>query len=215
MNPATSTRNWTIGGTLVIIVVVALGLFLGVQPQLQLAQIAQRDLADVEAQNDLQRLELESLRQRFEALPEVRAELEAIRLSIPADASVETFTTELSGLVGVAGVTLQTFTTSTPVPFIASPQAAPLIPTEVDGLSFVVVPFQLTAVGPREGLVSLVSAIQNGQRLALVNRFAISNSGDDQTVGLDLSGLIYVYLDEPATIPADQVPVEPVPAPEA
>jgi Tfp pilus assembly protein PilO len=212
VNPAASTRNWSIGGAVVIIVVVALGFFLGVQPQLQAAQIAQRDLADVEAQNDLKRLELEALKQQFAALPEVQAKLDAIRLSVPADASIETFTTQLAALVAAAGVTLQTFSTTSPIPFVASDQAAPLIPTEVDGLSYVVVPFQLSAVGPREGLVSLVAAIQNGERLALVNRFAISNGGDDQTVGLDLSGLLYVYLDEPAT-PTEAAPVEPVPTP--
>jgi len=60
MNSASNSRYWTIGGILFIVVVLALGALLGVQPQLQAISVTQRDLADVEAQNQVQRAELEA-----------------------------------------------------------------------------------------------------------------------------------------------------------
>ncbi len=205
MNALSSTRNWTIGGVLVTIVVLLLGFFLGVQPQLQAVALAQRDLAGVEAQNQIQRAELETLRQQFELLPEIAAELEELRLSIPATSSVDEFTTQLSALLAATGVTLVTFTASDPAPFVASPGVAAQVPPGVDAGIFVAIPFQLSAVGPRDGIIAMISGLQDGRRLALVDQFTMLNAGDEGAVGVDLSGLLYVLLDEPvaAVLPAD------------
>jgi len=212
MNGLSSTRNWTIGGVLVTLVVLLLGFFLGVQPQLQAAAIAQRDLAGVEAQNQIQRTELEALRQQFELLPEIAAELQELRLSIPATSSIDEFTTQLSALLAATGVTLVTFTASNPAPFVASPGVEAQVPPGVDAGIFVTIPFQLSAVGPRDGIIAMISGLQDGRRLALVDQFTMLNAGDDGAVGVDLSGLLYVLLDEPAAtdVPADgTTPAEP------
>jgi len=213
MKAASNTRYWTIGGLLVTFVVLVLGFFLGVQPQLQAANIAERDLAEVEAQNQLQRIELQALKDQFEMLPEITAELDALRESIPATASIETFTTQLSALAAASGVTLVTVTASAGAPFIPAPQVEALLPPGVDGSTFVTIPFQLSAVGPRDGIIAFLAGIQNGLRLAAVDQFTMVNSGDEGAIAIDMSGLLYVLLDEPATFGAPDggtAPVEPV-----
>jgi Tfp pilus assembly protein PilO len=215
MNLASSTRTWTIGGVLAIVVVLALGFFLGIQPQLQAADLAQRQLIDVEAQNDLARLELEALKQQFELLPEITAELDALRLSIPATASIDEFTTQLAGQLAATGVTLVTFTASPGASFIPSPQVVERVPPGVDATNFVTIPFQLSAVGPRDGIIAFIAGIQDGRRLAVVDQFTMLNSGDFGAIAVDLSGLLYVLLDEPIVVggevPADgTTPTEPV-----
>ena len=213
MNAVSSARYWTIGGVLVIVVVLILGFFLGVQPQLQAAAIAQRNLSDVEAQNQLQRVELEALKQQFDQLPEITAELEELRLSIPGTASIDEFVTQLSGQLAAAGVTLVTFTASPGNPFVPSPQLVAVLPPGVNETNFVTIPFQLSAVGPRDGIIALIAGLQDGRRLALVDQFTLLNTTDDGLSAVDLSGLLYVLLDEPivAQVPVDgTVPVEPV-----
>ena len=213
MNPASSTRYWTIGGTLFIVLVLVLGGVLGVQPQLQAVSLAQRELADVEAQNQLQRVELEALKQQFELLPEVTAELETLRLSIPATASIDAFTTQLSAQLAATGVTLMTFTASPGAPFAPSPQLTAALPPGINDSNFVTIPFQLSAVGSRDGILAFIASLQDGRRLALVDQFTILNGGDTGAIALDLSGLLYVLLDEPivAQVPVDgTVPAAPV-----
>ena len=213
MNAASSNRYWTIGGTLVTVMVLALGFFLGVQPQLQTAAIAQRDLVDVQAQNQLQRAELEALKQQFELLPEITAELDALRFSIPDDAAIDEFTTQLSAQVASTGVTLVAFTAGSSAPFIATLQFEAFVPAGIDASNFVTIPFQLSAVGPRDGIIAFIAGLQDGRRLALVDQFTLLNSGDAGAIAVDLSGLLYVLLDEPivAELPVDgTVPVEPV-----
>jgi len=213
MNSASNSRYWTIGGILFIVVVLALGALLGVQPQLQAIAVTQRDLADVEAQNQLQRAELQALKQQFEQLPQITAELEELRKSIPATASIDEYTTELSGLVASSGVTLITFTASQPSSFLPSLQFAAQIPPGVNETNFVTIPFQLRAIGPRDGIISFIAGMQDGRRLALVDQLTMLNAGDTGTIAVDLSGLRYVLLDEPivAQVPVDgTVPVEPV-----
>jgi len=213
MNAVSSSRYWTIGGVLVIVVVLILGFFLGVQPQLQAAAIAQRDLSDVEAQNQLQRVELEALKQQFDQLPEISAELEELRLSVPGTASIDEFVTQLSGQLAATGVTLVTFTASPGAPFVPSAQLLAVLPLGINETNFVTIPFQLSIVGPRDGIIAVIAGLQDGRRLALVDQFTLLNSGDTGAIAVDLSGLLYVLLDEPivAQVPVDgAVPVEPV-----
>ncbi len=213
MNAVSSTRYWTIGGVLVIVVVLVLGFFLGVQPQLQAAAVSQRDLADVEAQNQLQRVELEALKQQFELLPEITAELEELRLSIAATASIDTFTTQLSSQLAATGVTLVNFTVSNGAPFVPAQQLQALVAPGVNASNFVTIPFQLSAVGPRDGIIAFIAGLQNGRRLALVDQFTMLSSGDAGAIAVDLSGLLYVLLDEPiaSEAPVDgTVPIESV-----
>jgi len=213
MNALSTTRNWTIGGVLLTIVVLVLGFFLGVQPQLQAAAIAQRDLAEVEATNQIQRAELEALKLQFEDLPEITAELEELRLSIPATSSLDKFTTQLAAQLAATGVTLVTFTATTGAAFVPSTQFAEFVPPGVDQTNFVTIAFQLSAVGSRDGIVAFIAGLQDGSRLVLVDQFTMLNSGDTGGVAVDLSGLLYALLDEPvlADQPADGTtpPAEP------
>lgn len=217
MNALSTTRNWTIGGVLVTVVVLLLGFFLGVQPQLQAAAIAQRDLAEVEATNQVQRAELEALKLQFKDLPEITAELDKLRLSIPATSSLDEFTTQLAGQIAATGVTLVTFTATTGAAFVPSAQFAGIVPPGVDQTNFATIAFQLSAVGSRDGIVAFIAGLQDGGRLVLVDQFTMLNSGDAGGVAVDLSGLLYVLLDEPvvADLPAGETtpPVEPVAPP--
>ncbi len=213
MNTSSTTRYWTIGGVLVIVVVLVLGFFLGVQPQLQAAQLAQRNLTDVRAQNQLERAELEALRQQFEMLPEITAERDALRLSVPSTAAIEDFTTQLSAQLAANGVTLVSFGASGASAFAPSPQLEGLVPLGINESNFVTIPFQFSVFGPRDGVIALIAGLQNGTRLALVDQFTLLNTTDAGLSAVDLSGLLYVLLDEPivAQVPVDgTVPEEPV-----
>lgn len=83
--------------------IVALGWFLGVQPRLADASAAEVERSNVAATNAGLELQLAQLKEEYEQIDELRADVAELRASIPADADYSGFVAELNGLAGATG----------------------------------------------------------------------------------------------------------------
>ncbi|PZE37664.1 type 4a pilus biogenesis protein PilO [Curtobacterium sp. MCPF17_031] len=106
-----------------MVLVVAGGFFLAVQPQLTQANAAHEQRSTVEENNAASRQELDRLRKQAEKLPDMQARLAQLSSSVPDSADVSGFIDELDRVAQEAGVNIASYTTSDAVPY-APPAAA-------------------------------------------------------------------------------------------
>lgn len=203
-----SNRIWNIVGALVIVAALVGGWFLGVSPQLDALNRANSDREQLVERNNLAELEIAALKAEFERLPELQAELAEVRKSIPPVSNLETFSAEIRQKEIASGATVLAISFGTAEPFVPLGDFASLVPPSVDLAKFVVVPFTVSAGGSRDALTALVEGIQNTPRLAVANSVVVAGEGDDW--GLDISGVVYVLLEETVAIQPEPVPTEPV-----
>jgi Tfp pilus assembly protein PilO len=85
------------------VVVLALGFVLGVQPQLTAASTASEQKASVDQQNATLSTGLATLEADSEKLPALKSELTELRTSVPSQATMPAFLSEISELAGAAG----------------------------------------------------------------------------------------------------------------
>jgi Tfp pilus assembly protein PilO len=90
-----SNRIWMIGAALAAIGIVLLGWFLGVQPQIAAGVDSNSKRADVDAQNVVQRQELDTLKKQFASIDALDQELAQLRVSLPPDAAIAALIGEL------------------------------------------------------------------------------------------------------------------------
>ena len=93
-------RLWTIGALLAMVAVVALGWFLGIQPQLASASTASQNLATTQTQNAASSASLAKLKSDFEGIANLKQNLAALRDSVPSSAQISALVTELDSLAG-------------------------------------------------------------------------------------------------------------------
>jgi len=191
------TRLWAVISALLIVVVGALGYFVGVQPQLAATSTANESRVGVENQNALHEITLIRLRADAENLPALQAALAQARVSVPVQANLSTFLQQLSDLAAGAGVTVASFTTQDAVGFIAAPEIADTVPASMTQGQFVVIPVQMEAVGPRANVLDFIERVQTGGRLVLVTDLRLDRDGEDLEIARgSLTGLVYVLLDQ-------------------
>ena len=85
------------------VAIIALGWFLGVAPRLADAATAEVERQSVAAQNEGLEVQLGQLREDFERIDELRAEVAELRASIPDFADYAGFVSELNGLAASTG----------------------------------------------------------------------------------------------------------------
>lgn len=102
-----------IGAALAAVVLIAGGWFVGVQPQLASASAADAQRGSIEATNAGNRDVLRKLEAEFRELGRSKAELAALRRSVPATADTAGFTREVQAAVTGAGVTMTSLTFGT------------------------------------------------------------------------------------------------------
>lgn len=100
------TRLWIIGSVLAMVVVAALGWVLGIQPQLDQSAAADAQTLQVEGTNTVSQGTLNKLRKDSEALPQLKSQLDALRLAIPAQSDTPAFMDELNSLAAANGLTI-------------------------------------------------------------------------------------------------------------
>jgi Tfp pilus assembly protein PilO len=93
-----NNRYWVIGAVVIAGAVAALGWFGGIQPALQAASATDAARVDVEAQNALYEAQLVQLREDYENIDVLRAEVEQLRAVIPDHADYSGFVAELNAL---------------------------------------------------------------------------------------------------------------------
>ncbi|MFN4002489.1 hypothetical protein [Microcella sp.] len=222
MNSA-ATRIWTFATVLIMIVVVALGWFLGVSPKLADAARFDSERLGVQAQNDLARAAIAQLQQDFEQIDELLLELAFLREEFPTEAEYDSAVEELVRGLLSEGLTLQNLAINEPAPTSAAPvdEGAEPPAGEVDGAgalptgSLLQVSTTVTVNGDLPSILAFIEALQQSPRFAVIATGDFSNGSSEDGGDMTFSMIIYVVTgDDQLTLPPipDSEP-EPLPEP--
>ncbi len=212
----TTTKWWTAGAVLLMVVVVALGWVLGVEPRLTEARAADDDRAGVEALNVSYERTLVTLRELDENLPALKEQRDELRAALPTDAEVATLLGQLNELAAENSVALNSITAGVPAAFgltetataptpapvegeepVAGEPAAEVAPATAIPANFVSVPITVIAKGDAAQILEFVESVQYGTRLFFVDELKITFDGTGGEVTID--GLVYVLADASPT----------------
>jgi len=227
-----SIRLWAIGTVVVVIAVVALGWFVGIQPLLTQTATAQSNADAVDAVNAQEQAKLLQLKEEYENIDEIRAEVEEAQLSIPASAGLSAFILQVNSLAAATGVVVSDIATGEGVLYVLPEGATILdetgepIPAPAAPENFVYVPLSIKISGPYASVLSFVKGLQSGERLFMVSDVALAAEAGAEpdpkskepvvaTFGADITGQIYVLVDPNAGVVDEEIPAEGEPAPEA
>ena len=185
--------------------VLAGGWFLGAQPQLAQASENSAQQADIDATNARNRAELHRLEEAYTSLDATKAELAALRASVPSSTDTTSLLNQLNGAGAASGVTVTSITIGDPKAYApvaaaepapsasaspsstasasaaptaaATPEApAPHSDAQITSANFVVVPVTAAVKGSYDQALAFTKNVQNGQRLFLVNGVAATSS---------------------------------------
>lgn len=219
-----NNRIWVGVAVILIIAIVLMGWFLGINPRLSEVTANGVQRQSVLAQNDIHRAELERLKQENEKLDDYKDDLTALQRKLPPKNDLSTFLGDLNELEVASGVILTNFTSTEAQPFVLDPTSAPADTTEgappaavqtLDPNEFVVIDISLTVSGDQAAILNFVEALQNTTRRFLVTSLKISTSGDGTYTGI-ITGYVYVLIDPSKPVVEEEEPVaEPEPAPSA
>lgn len=220
-----SSRIWVIVAVLLSVAIVALGWVVGVSPKLTEAATADSQRSSVEANNQLQEIQLAKIKEQFENIDGLRSQLDELHLQVPKSADLARFVGELHSLEQATGATIQTLTASDPQLFVPGLDGTGQTVEGAEKLTdgrFIVIPVAITLTGTQANIMDFISGLQTGERLVLVTNLAITNATivpEESPVGVDngetgppestasISGYMYVLLDTPPeTEKAEPVP---------
>jgi Tfp pilus assembly protein PilO len=191
----------------VTVAVLAGGWFLGVQPLLAQSADNDRQQESIDSANDANQAELVRLAKAAGDLGATKAELAALRASIPSTVDTTPFLKALDGHASAAGVVITTITigdaqpyvaptvtdgadgsgsapaAATPAPSAAATPAVPTVPAPVTdsaitGTNFTVMPVTVAIAGSYDQALAFTKAVQGGDRLFLVNRIAATDADE-------------------------------------
>lgn len=209
-----SNRSWILGAVLISVIVIAVGWFLGVQPQLAAGATATAEARNLDDQNGLQQLELARLKAQDEAIVELEAELAGLEKSIPSSSLLEEYTAELFRTATANGLTVIQIDYADAAIFAPTPAFVERVPAGVALENFVSVPFSISLGGPRDNLNAFLGAIQKGSRLTIVSDLTFAQGPDATSWGMDVTGTVFVLFG-PGDSPQTVVPVDPAADPAA
>jgi len=186
-------RLWVIGAVLIAVVVGAIGWFLGISPRLTEAAAAETERQSVIAVNAGYEEDLANLRELSERLPELQAELDEIRVSIPEEPELPDFLGQLNALAGNSGVALTDVTAETPELIDADI-------VEAAGVTdLVAIPVLIKANGTSDNLTTFLEQIQFGERLMFARIFKLEGGSDASTI--EIGGYVFVLPKEGQAVP--------------
>lgn len=125
-------RLWTIGSVLLIVAVLGLGFLLGVQPQLAAVATANTERAAVDATNAAAEVKLAALKEEFEGIDALNAELAPLVESVPTGANAPELVDQLDALAKGVGVTLTSITVNDAEQYTPVEAPAPAPDPEAD-----------------------------------------------------------------------------------
>ncbi|MCI4656464.1 hypothetical protein [Cryobacterium zhongshanensis] len=232
-------RIWIIGSVVIMVAVLAMGLLLGIQPQLAAVATADQARVAVEASNAGQAAVLAKLQSDYAGIDALKAELIPLRASVPSGTEMPSFVTQLDALAGSTSVTLTGMTVSDAVPYAApaalaatgttdaaaTPAAVmPLTNAQITATTFASLAVSITVTGSYAHALDFISGLQSGQRLFLVTGINTAPVAEDATadakksatgdITATITGLVYVLV-PPATAgtPAATTAATPTPTP--
>ena len=210
-----SNRLWALGSVGAMIVLLLAGWFVGAQPALTAAALADQERQNVEAQNAAQLLELAQLADLRANQDELDDEYRTLRRSIPSTPGTSAFIDGLDALALKAGVTITGFTVADPLAYTvpASAATAPVTestesgdPTEVPADpsltttappmavtnplitpdNFVGVLVGIDVVGQYDAVLSFIDGLQTGKRLFLVTAIESDRAADVESAAKNI-----------------------------
>lgn len=203
------TRLWAVVSVLLIVAVGAFGFFVGIQPQLAAAANARESQRNVQAQNVINEANLARLEADAENMSELQEMLAEARLSIPERANLSALLQQLSDLGSASGITVVSVSAQDAFGFVPAPEYADLVPSGISSDQFIVIPLQIEANGPREGVLDFIEKVQTGDRLVLVTELVLNRDAEGSDVARStITALTYVLLDEPGNPEDIEVDVE-------
>lgn len=215
MNTA-SSRIWTFATVIAMILVVALGWFLGMSPKLAEAARFDTERQSVAAQNDIARATIAQLEADFENIDELREQIAELRAEFPTDAAYDTAVEELLAGLITAGLTLQTVTINEPAPTSATTLADGETPPEPeidgDGVlpsgSLLRISVSVTVNGSLGSSFAFIEALQKSPRFSIVSRGDFSEGAAESGGRTTFDLILYAVSGEDLLAVA---PTEPAP----
>jgi len=212
-------RSSAMGALALIILIIGGGWFLKIAPQLNLISGIQKDQANVLATNVRSQLLLTKLKTDYQNIGNLKNELALLGRSVPANASISAFISELNSVANMHGATIKSILVSDAKPYSVNTR----VPTDsgikeppplmddpkITGSNFVIIPIQITASGKYPDVLDFINSIQTGERLFLISSLssagsmgnkpatttAQSASNKSGKVDASIGGFIYVLLD--------------------
>jgi hypothetical protein len=212
-----NNRIWILGTAIVCVGAILLGWFIGIQPRVN--SIAANSVALVEAQGTIEqnRAKLETLKQQFSQIDEVRTELAALRVSLPADGAYQSFIDELSVIASESNATFTGYTWSAPSYYVAPADAKgdkAAVPTNPNSL--LVIPITIQAKGSTlKSVLDFLHGVEFGDRLVSIGNCSFEgkiNATKGITYTLNMETLVYSLVDPASFAQAPETDV-PTPAP--
>lgn len=222
----TGNRVWMLGVALVGIIVVAFGWLFAISPMLAQAEAATSQAQSADAQNAAQRIALVRLKDQFDKLPKLQAELKELQVSVPETPNLDDFLDQLQQLAQSAGVSITAFTAaeatqygggeaSTPAPTstkaaddATASTGAAAGETKAAGITdrLYSVPVTVAVKGTPDQVMAFTDAAQKAGRFFLVTGDTFTGSRDHpEDDGGTLTGFVFVVRDAP---PADTTPAK-------
>lgn len=194
-------RLWIIGFALVMVVVVALGWVVGIQPQLAGTATANEQRMSVEQTNTGHQALLDKLKEDFKGIDKLNEELASLSKSVPSGTNVPDFVDQLDALARANRVTLKGLTvadaqaytpvalvapatpaessdsaeapapTEAPAP-VAAPGSPPVTNASITAENFASLAVQISVSGTYSNVLRFVDGLQTGTRLFLVSRLS-------------------------------------------
>lgn len=217
MNSA-SMRVWSFATVLIIIVVVALGWFLGISPKLAEAARYESDRLAVQGQNEVTRAVIAQLEADFENIVALREELATLRAEFPTQAEYDDAVQEFITAILAEDLVLQNLQINEPSPTTAAvlgpDDVAP--EPEIDGSgvlpsgSLLLVSTSITVFGSLDATLAFIDAMQRSPRFAIVPTWTFNAEGGE---GGETTITLYIYVISGEDL-VDVPPAEPEPEPE-
>ena len=123
------TKIWILASAIVMVGILALGWFVGVDPQLKAKAASDEQRVSVEAQNAATELTIATLKKDFESIDALQTQLTGLRGSIPAAGELPGFLTQLDSLAAASKTKVIDLTVSEAIPYTA-PATSVVVPPE-------------------------------------------------------------------------------------
>lgn len=203
------TKIWIAASSIVMAGILALGWFVGIDPQLQ-AKAATDELREsVEVQNDATQLVIGKLKGDFENIDELRTELTGLRSSIPATGDLPAFLTQLDDLAKASNTIVTSLNVSEAVEYTAPATAVEVVPETEPGAEAAPEAEAAPDAAPAEEAATDVPSVITDSRITSANFVVIPVT---VTVEGDGAGA-RLFLDElqhgPRLFLATQITLEP------
>lgn len=127
------TKIWILASAIVMVGILALGWFVGVDPQLKAIASTDEQRVSVEAQNTATELATVKLKKDFESIDDLKTQLAGLRGSIPAESELASFLTQLDVLAAASKSKVTSLTVSEAIPYTAPETSTPPVEAPVEG----------------------------------------------------------------------------------